>query len=70
MSKNEFTQIQTKKYYRANELAELVGVGKSTIWRWAKDGKIKAYKISGGVTVFNIDEVEKDLLEAVDYGQE
>ena len=46
-----------KKYGRAKELAEHLGVGLSTIWRWAKQGKIKSYKLSGGVTVFDIDEV-------------
>lgn len=67
MSVNEFTQIQTKKMYRAKELAEYLGVGLSTIWRYASQRKIKAYKLSGGVTVFNIDEVTRDLLEVVDY---
>lgn len=66
MSKNEFAYMQ-KKYYRAKELAELLGVGLSTIWRYAKDGKITAYKLSGGVTVFNIEEVERDLLEVVQW---
>ena len=46
-----------KKKYRAKELAEDLGVGLSTIWRWVKQGKIKSYKLSGGVTVFDIDEI-------------
>lgn len=36
-------------------------LGVSTIWRWAKQKKIKPYKISSGVTVFDIDEVMSDL---------
>ena len=67
MSINESTNIHTKKMYRAKELAEYLGIGLSTVWRYAKEGKIKAYRISEGVTVFNIDEVIKDLVMVVDY---
>jgi excisionase family DNA binding protein len=62
MSKIEYVDIQTKKMYRAKELAEYLGVGLSTIWLYAKQKKITAYKISDKVTVFNIDEVKKALL--------
>lgn len=61
MSINESTNIQTKKMYRAKELAEYLGIGKSTVWLYAKENKIISYKISEKVTVFNIDEVEKAL---------
>ncbi len=67
MSVNESSNIQTKKMYRAKELSTFLGVGLSTIWRYAKQGKIKAYRISGGCTVFNIEEVTKDLLVEVTY---
>lgn len=50
-----------KKKYRAKGLAIYLGVGLSTIWRWVKQGKIKSYKLSGGVTVFDIDEVLSNL---------
>jgi len=50
-----------KKKYRAKELALYIGVGLSTIWRWTKQGKIKAQHLSKGVTVFDIDEVMLDL---------
>jgi predicted site-specific integrase-resolvase len=49
------------KKVRAKPLALYIGVGVSTIWRWAKQGKIKPYKISSGITVFDIDEVMSDL---------
>lgn len=52
---------EIKKKYRAKELAVHIGVGVSTIWRWAKEGKIKPYKISTGVTVFDVNEVMSDL---------
>lgn len=50
-----------KTKYRAKELAEYLGIGLSTVWKWVKDGKIKAHKISTGVTVFDINEVLIDL---------
>jgi predicted site-specific integrase-resolvase len=52
---------EIKKMYRAKGLALHIGVGLSTVWRWAKEGKIKAYKISDGITVFDIEEVMSDL---------
>jgi excisionase family DNA binding protein len=51
----------TKKKYRVKELCNYLGVSKSTVWRWAANGKIKSYKISAKVTVFDIDEVNKAL---------
>ena len=52
---------EIKRKYRAKELAEYLSVGLSTIWKWAKDGKIRPYNISKGVTVFDINEVLIDL---------
>lgn len=52
---------RVKQKYRAKELAEYLGVGLSTIWRWVKDSKIRSQKITRGVTVFDIDEVLTDL---------
>ena len=48
---------EIKRKYRAKELAEYLSVGLSTIWKWAKDGKIRPHNISKGVTVFDIEEV-------------
>ena len=48
-----------KRYYRAKELAVYLGVTITTIWNYAKDGKITPKKISGAVTVFDIREVDK-----------
>ncbi|NQY24926.1 MAG: helix-turn-helix domain-containing protein [Campylobacteraceae bacterium] len=67
MSYNESTNIQTKKYYRAKELAEYLSCGVSSIWRFNKQGKIKAYKMGGNITVFNIDEIEKDFIKEGTY---
>lgn len=46
-----------KQMYRAKELAQFLGIGLSTVWLYAKQGKITPKKISTGVTVFDIDEV-------------
>ena len=54
--KNKF-----KTKYRAKELAEYLGIGLSTVWKWSKDKKIKSYVISKGVTVFDINEVLDNL---------
>lgn len=50
-----------KTKYRAKELAEYLGIGLSTVWKWTKDKKIKSYVISKGVTVFDINEVLDNL---------
>ena len=46
-----------KKYYRANEVAQYIGVGVATVWRYAKQGRLTPKKLSSQVTVFDIDEI-------------
>lgn len=48
-----------KKYLRANEVKDYLGIGLSTVWHFAKIGKLTPKKISKRVTLFSIDEVEK-----------
>ena len=48
-----------KKYLRAKEVAAYAGIGLSTVWNYAKKGKLTPKKLSDRVTVFSIDEVEK-----------
>ena len=45
-------------YVRAKEASEFIGVGLSTIWLYAKQKKITAYKISPRVTVFKKSELQ------------
>lgn len=40
------------KYLRDKEASQYLGVGKSTIWLFSKQGKIKAIKLSDRVTVW------------------
>jgi len=48
-----------KRYYRAKELAVYLGVSITTIWNYAKEGKLTAKKLSEQATVFDIKEVDK-----------
>jgi excisionase family DNA binding protein len=41
-----------KQYLRDKEASQYLGVGKSTIWLFSKQGKIKAIKLSDRVTVW------------------
>jgi predicted site-specific integrase-resolvase len=55
------TQKKNEVNVRAKRLAELLGVGISTVWYYVKQGKIKSIKLSDRVTVFNLEAVEKAL---------
>lgn len=55
-----------KKYLRAKEVAEYLGIGMSTVWLYAKQGKLNPKKISSRVTVFNIDNIEAFIESNVD----
>ncbi len=48
----------TKRYYRAKELAEYLGVTVTTVWNYVKAGRLTPKKLSSNVTVFDIKEVE------------
>lgn len=43
---------------RAKQIAEMYGVGRSTVWLYSKQKKLTAIKISKNVTVFDTQEVE------------
>jgi len=47
-----------KKYLRAKEVANMYGIGLSTVWLYAKEGKLTPKKISARVTVFSIEEID------------
>ena len=53
----EQTYDARKKYLRAKEVAIYTGIGLSTVWHYAKIGKLTPKKLSERVTVFSIDEV-------------
>ena len=53
---------KTVKYMRAKQLAQHLGIGLSTVWLYAKEGKITPKKASDRVTLFDVAEVEKALI--------
>jgi len=55
MLKEKFTK--KNGYTRVGGISEFLDVSKPTVWRWVREKKIKAYKLSGGITVFSIAEV-------------
>lgn len=65
MSKEQYNTLQTKKYMRAKELANHLGIGLSTVWLWNKQGKITSKKLSERVTVFEVAEVEASLIGGI-----
>ncbi len=59
----EQTYDARKKYLRAKEVSEYMGIGLSTVWLYASNGTLTPKKISSRVTVFSIDEIN-NLIEA------
>ena len=48
-----------KQNFRAKEAAQYLGCGLSTIWRFAKEGKLTPIKISDRITVFKKDDLDR-----------
>ena len=48
-----------KRYYRAKELAVYLGVSITTVWNYAKEGKLTPKKLSSQATVFDVKELDK-----------
>jgi len=46
------------KYLRAKDVAEYLGIGLSTVWLYAKQGRITPKNLSKRVTVFEQSEIE------------
>ena len=63
MSHEQKTEIGTKystgkKYMRAKEVSNYMGIGLSTVWMYSSQGKITPKKLSARVTVFSIEEID------------
>lgn len=54
-------RFKYRENIRAKDVSDELSVGLSTVWLWAKNGKITPIKISERVTVFSIDELNKKL---------
>jgi len=55
----ETLSTELPKKLRARRVAEEFGIGLSTVWLYAKEGKLTPIKVSNRVTVFDTDEVLK-----------
>jgi len=51
-----------KPLLSTNEVADLLSVDKSTLWRWRKQGKLKSYGI-GKLVRFKREDIEAFLVE-------
>lgn len=51
---------------RAKEAAKYLGVGLSTVWLYAKQGKITAIKLSDRVTIFRKEDLTRFINSNVD----
>lgn len=47
------------KYLRAKAMAEYLNIGLSTVWLYAKQGRLTPRKISERVTLFSVEEADK-----------
>lgn len=47
-----------KQNYRAKEASEYLGVGLSTVWLYAKQGKLHPVKLSDRVTIFKKEDLD------------
>ena len=55
---NSTPQQEQAENMRATQASAFLSCGKSTLWLWVKQGKIKAYKLSDRVTIFKRSELE------------
>ena len=50
--------MSEKRNFRAKEAAKYLSVAKSTIWLYAKEGKLSPIKLSKRVTIFKKDDLD------------
>jgi excisionase family DNA binding protein len=44
--------------FRAKDASKYLGIGRSTIWQYVRQGKLKAYKLSERVTIFKKEDLD------------
>jgi excisionase family DNA binding protein len=47
-----------KQHLRPKEAADYLGIGKSTLWLWIQQGKLKVYKLSPRVTILKKEDLD------------
>jgi excisionase family DNA binding protein len=69
MNKNDLKELENKREHsrkmRMRELCKYVGIPKSTLYMYIKQGKFQGIKVSEKVVVFDVAEVEKALFGSV-----
>jgi excisionase family DNA binding protein len=53
------TQTPTPENLRAKEASQYLGIGLSTLWLYAKQGKLKPIKLSQRVTIFKKSDLDQ-----------
>jgi len=56
---------EKKQLFRAKEVAHYMGIGLSTVWLYAKQGKLTPKKVSARVTLFSKDEIDNLIYQEV-----
>lgn len=47
-----------RKFYKQSEFASMLGIHRTTLWRWIKDGKIKTV-VMGGNKMISATEIQR-----------
>ncbi len=63
--RQEQRDFAMKQHYRAKEAASYLGCGLSTVWAYAKQGKLHSIKLSDRVTVFAKDDLDAFVAQGV-----
>lgn len=59
------------EFYRVKDLAKRLGIGRSTAWRWAREGKLpEPVRLGRRVTVWRKEDVEAFLGQAAAANQQ
>jgi len=48
-----------KRFYTTFEVAKMLGVSTLTVWRWCKQGKVRAWRTPGGHYRIPCEEVDR-----------
>jgi predicted DNA-binding transcriptional regulator AlpA len=47
-----------ERFLRAKEAAQMLGIGKSTLWAYSKEGKLNPVRLSKRITVWRLSEIQ------------
>lgn len=65
--------MEQQNYYRAREASVYLGVALSTVWLYAKQGKLNPIKLSDRVTIFakvDLDKFINNAASSQEFGEE